>query len=108
LADGKISQSVSPLSCSGEGCNAYFIPGPLSNILFDPSVPNLNVTDYPTATSFIQFDAPGYQIEYCPIDPKDPAFTLDDCRVHGGGTLAVNICMKNVNSSLLAGISYLV
>jgi hypothetical protein len=105
LADGKTSRTVTPLSCSGESCDAYFIPGPLSIILFDPTSPNITAADYPDATSYIQQDAPGYQIDYYPID-EDPAFTLDDCRVYGISNTAFQLCLKMSNSSLLAGRAF--
>jgi hypothetical protein len=101
LADGKISTSVEPLNCSGDSCTSYFLPGPLSIVQFDPSSPMVAPTDYPTATTFIQQDAPGYQLDFYPIGPNDPAFTSDDCRVLGVNILAVQMCLKKTNTALL-------
>ena len=104
LSDGKISHPVAPVSCSGASCHAFFLPGPTSIIRFDPTSPNITESDYPDATSFIQQNAPGYQIDFYPIDEtKDPPVTLADCRVYGLSALAIQICLKQSNSSLLAG-----
>jgi hypothetical protein len=101
LADGKISKNVAPLTCSGDSCTSYFLPGPLSIVQFDPSSPMIAPTDYPTATTFIQQDAPGYQLDFYPIGTNDPAFTSDDCRVLGVNILAIQMCLKQTNTSLL-------
>ena len=106
LADGKVSRSVTPLGCSGERCSSFFLPGPLSTVLFDPDMPNITESDSPAATYFIQNDAPGYQVDFQPIDEnKDPPIVLADCRVFGLSIAAVQICLKAANSSLLAGTS---
>jgi hypothetical protein len=106
LADGKTSRSVTPISCVGEFCAGFFIPGPLSIVLFNSTTPNIMTGDYPSATSYIQQDAPGYQIDYSPID-IDQSSAWDDCRVYGISDLAIQLCLKNSNSSLLAGTIFL-
>jgi hypothetical protein len=104
LADGKLSHPVPPINCSGNECSSFFLPGTLSTIIFDPTSPNITESDYTNAKAYIQEDAPGYQVEFYPIDEtRDPSFTLDDCRVYGTSTLAVNVCLKKSETSLLAG-----
>ena len=106
LADGKLSRPLAPLTCSGEGCVSYFLPGALSNVVFETDMANITNSDYPTATTFIQNDAPGYQIDFYPIDEsKDPPVTLDDCRVFGIPSNAIQLCLKAINNSFLAGTS---
>jgi hypothetical protein len=107
LADGKVSRAVDPISCSGESCTAFFLPGAIQNIIFDPTFPNISNADYSTATSYIQQNAPGYQIDFYPIEETDPPLTLDDCRVYGVTDVAVQVCLKKSNSSLLAGIPFI-
>jgi len=68
LADGKLSRPLAPVSCSGEGCVSYFLQETLSNVVFETEVANITNSDYPTATTFIRNDAPGYQIDFDPID----------------------------------------
>lgn len=66
---------------------------------------NITEADYPTATTFIQNDAPGYQIDFYPIDEKyDPPMTLNDCRIFGISTNAIQICLKTIDNSFLAGM----
>jgi hypothetical protein len=104
LADAKISEPVAPVSCTGLGCQGYFLPGLPSYIHFDPTTPNLTATEYPDATTFIQQNAPGYQLDFSDIDVnKDPSVTLEDCRVYGLSILALQICLKQDNNSMLAG-----
>lgn len=105
LADGKLSRPVSPLSCSGEACTSFFLPGALSTVVFEPDMPNITEVDYPTATTFIQNDAPGYQIDFYPVDENDPPLTLNDCRIFGITTNAIQICLKMTDASFLAGTS---
>lgn len=108
LADGKISQPVAPVSCTGLGCEGYFLPGLPSYIHFDPTTPNLTATEYPDATTFIQQNAPGYQLDFSDIDINtDPSVTLEDCRVYGLSILALQICLKQANNSMLAGTTAL-
>jgi len=64
-------------------------------------------SSYPEAISYIQNDAPGYQFDFYPIDTAfNPAMTMEDCRVYGYNSMALNICLKQVNdTSLLSGTS---
>ena len=104
LADGQFGSTVEPISCSGTSCTSYFLPGSLSTIIFDPTLPNITGSDYPSATSYMQNNAPGYQLDFSPMDEApDPPMTLDDCHVYGLTQIAVQVCLKKSNSSLLAG-----
>jgi len=103
LADGKVSQSVDPITCSGDLCDSYFFPGPLSIVQFNPNTSAIQNSDYPLATAFIQEDAPGYQIDFSPIESSDPSMTLDDCQVYGLSVLAFQLCLKSSRDSILAG-----
>src|SRR5947207_11936288 len=72
-------------------------------------MPNITMSDYPTATTYILNDSPGYQVDFYPIkESKDPPMTLDDCRVFGIPFDAIQICLKKSNSSLLAGMSNII
>jgi hypothetical protein len=105
LSDGKISHSIAPVSCSGPSCQGFFIPGPTSVIEFDPAQPNITDSLFPKAAAFVQYDAPGYQIDFYPIDDaKDPAITLHDCHVYGIDGLALQLCLKAFDGSFLAGL----
>jgi len=76
----------------------------MANIVLDPSQPVLTKDDYPNALAYIQDQAPGYQIDFYPIDRvNDPYMTLDDCRVYGVDFLAMQVCLKETRGSMLAG-----
>jgi hypothetical protein len=104
LSDTQRVTGVSPLACSGEACHSYFLPGSMATILLDPNEPAITPLTYPNAIAYIQNDAPGYQLDYYPVDVAAPGITLDDCRVYGLDYLALQICLKERDSSLLAGI----
>jgi hypothetical protein len=105
LTDSKRVHPIAPVHCSGEMCNSFFIPGSMPGIKFDPSQPNITKQDYSNAIAYIQEDAPGYHVEFYPIDTEnDPSLSLSDCRVYGISFMAVQVCLKKVNHSMLAGI----
>jgi hypothetical protein len=100
------SHVVPPTSCSGKKCNAFFFPAPISLLKFLPNSRNVSTMDSPLATTFIEKNSPGYQIEFSPIDSTmDPAITLEDCQVFGIPFMAFQFCLKQSNDSksLLAG-----
>ncbi len=100
------SHAVAPTTCSGDKCKAFFFSSPLSLLKFLPNSPNVSTTDSPLATTFVEKNSPGYQIEFSPIDiGKDPLITLSDCRVFGIPILAFQLCLKETNDSrsLIAG-----
>lgn len=104
LSDGKVARSVAPISCSDPSCQAFFIPGPTSVIQFDPAQPNITASLLPAASAVIQYDAPGYQIDFSPIDYQNaPPITLEDCHLYGIDGLAMQLCLKDFNGSIIAG-----
>jgi hypothetical protein len=104
LSDSQRTIGVPPVSCSGDTCHSYFLPGSMAAILLDPNLPAITPATYPDAVAYIQNDAPGYQLDYYPVDVDAPGITLDDCRVYGLDNLALQICLKNGESSLVAGM----
>jgi hypothetical protein len=104
LTDNKRVKPVAPLNCSGNMCNSFFIPGSMTTLQFDPQLPPITQDSYPEANSLIQNDAPGYQVEFKPIDAnQDPPMLTTDCRVYGISIMAIQICLKKVDSSIMAG-----
>jgi hypothetical protein len=100
---------VSPVSCSGDFCQSFYFPGPISLVKFQPGTPEITSADCPPATTFVQKNSPGYQIEFYPIDSSVTfPFGLDDCRVLGISLLALQICLKKIHSStFMAGSLFL-
>ena len=97
------SYPVTPLNCPDPtvNCQAYYFPGPLSVIKFPHGEAIVSSTDSPAATTLIEKNAPGFQIEF--DDTKAPNFTLADCRVFGVPMLAIQVCLKEENDSFIAG-----
>src|SRR5271156_837147 len=106
LTDVKRVKPVAPIACTDTNyCNSYFIPGSMSSIVLDPNQTVLSQNDYPGALASIQDNAPGYQLDFYPIDRvNDPYMTLDDCQLYGVDFLAFQVCLKEVpGGSMLAG-----
>jgi hypothetical protein len=108
LSDSLSVQPATPLNCSGDQCQSFFFPGSMRNILLDPKLPPIGSSEYPGAISYMQNDAPGYQIDYSPVDPIDSPLGLTDCRVYGIEIMAIQICLKKSNNSLLAGTTHFI
>lgn len=103
LTDTQNVRTIEPLNCSGSQCSSYFMPGRAATIVSDPSGPAITTTNFTDALSLIQKDAPGYQIEFAPIQSVNQPMTLGDCHLYGYPAVAVQICLMKANSSFLAG-----
>lgn len=106
LSDTRNVRVVEPLSCpQGQVCTSYFLPGSPGKIVPDLSQPDLTPENFTNAISFIQHDAPGYQLDFSPIQSDVPPMVLSDCRLYGTSQFALEICLKSVNTSFIAGTS---
>ena len=104
LTDNKRVRPTSPINCSTSDCLSYFMPGSLSSVVLDPSLPPIPATQYPKAISYITNNAPGYQIDFQKIDRvNDPNLMMSDCRLYGWEATAIQICLKTDGHSILAG-----
>jgi len=57
---------------------------------------------YPDAAAVLQWDAPGYQIEFdSTVDGIE--LSLNDCKVYGDSEIAIASCLKQLNNSLIIG-----
>jgi len=85
-------------------CSSYFCPGGLPQIsLANQSNFALPLEYYPDADAVLQWDAPGYQIEFdSTIDGLE--LSLNDCELYGDSKIAIVSCVKQLNSSLIVGI----
>jgi hypothetical protein len=104
LIDGKSAIPIPPPSnCTSDKCSSYFMPGYITSVNYTEGY-NLTDSNYTNADTFITIDAPGYQLDFGPLEPDDPPVTLQDCRVYGYNELAVEICLKKTdNSTFIAG-----
>jgi len=65
IPNSKYVVPIDPISCSGSGYNTYFAPGGIEDILLENYTnPEIPLEYYPEADSYLQKDAPGYQIEF--------------------------------------------
>jgi len=106
FSDTRNVRVVKPLSCPpGEACNSYFMPGNPSNLVPDDSQPQITTDNFTDATSFIQYDAPGYQLDFSPIESDDPPMYWGNCKRYGAKDIAIELCLQTVNASIMAGNS---
>jgi len=103
IPNSKYVVPIDPISCSGSGCNAYFAPGGLEDILLENYTnPEIPLEYYPEADSYLQKDAPGYQIEF-DSSVAGLELSVDDCRVYGTQDLAIAVCIKSDKDSIVMG-----
>ena len=102
MTNSAILTSTPPLTCSDPACFSCFLPGGMGIVEFDTNLPTIGKDNFSDATAFVVNDAPGFQIEYSPID-GDLVLEEDDCRVYGTDTVALQICVKQTASGLVGG-----
>jgi hypothetical protein len=97
---------VAPVRCVGAACQSLFFSSPLSTVKFHNET-TITGSDSPSATSFILKNAPGYQIEFHPMDKStNLGLTFQNCRVFGIPIVAVQVCLRKTNdTALIAGKS---
>jgi len=105
FSDTKSVTAVDPLNCaSRDTCSSYFMPGTPEKLVSDQSQPSITTDNFTQAVSFIQHDAPGFQIDFFPVDLDDPPISLQgDCKLYGVSNIAIQICLKAVNNAFVAG-----
>jgi len=111
LGSSNLVTGVDPVSCSGSNCTSIFLPGGIFNArrVEPPGYPNLNISLLAdnlltTASAVIINSAPGYQVEFTPLD-EDFTFFRNNCTMYGQtGSVGFYVCLASYNSSLMAGI----
>lgn len=107
LANSQFVTGIEPVSCTGSDCTAIFLPGGLGTVRLQTSNLNvtfLNGTNLPDSSAVIINNAPGYQVEFFPIDPSY-LFDPHDCSIYGEEREdGFQVCVASENSSLLAGM----
>jgi hypothetical protein len=96
---------VAPLdSCpAGEQCSSYFLPGGMDFTSLPMSVSDSS--QYPDATVYVQYDAPGYQISFQTLeDNPQISLSTSDCHFYGASNTAVQVCVKQNSSNLVTGM----
>jgi hypothetical protein len=105
LKDTSLTTQISPINCSSSSCVSYFMPGPISYIAYDRTLPQLP-NNFSDADVLVVNDAPGYQIEFVPV-AADVQLSLSDCRVYGMPYGAIGICLQAQEDGLVGGNFFL-
>ena len=106
FSDTRNVRTLEPLNCPpGEACSSYFLPGTPEKLVAGFTQLQITTENFTDATWFIQHDAPGYQIDFSAIEREVPPMHVSDCKLYGASSSAVQICLKSVNTSFMAGTS---
>lgn len=106
LGTSKFVTGISSTTCNSEDCTAVFLPGGIETVRLQTT--NLNVTLLNGTTlggtsTILISDAPGYQLEFFPIDPNY-LFDPHNCTIYGEGREdGIQLCMASDNYTILAG-----
>jgi hypothetical protein len=104
MTDQAVITLIPPVICSGSFCQSYFLPGPMTTVVYDPDLPPVTKDNFSEANALIVYDAPGYQIEYSAVTDADPKLSVDDdCRLYGFAWSAFFICIKQAEVGLITG-----
>jgi hypothetical protein len=99
---------IDPVSCSGSNCTAVFLPGGIQltrrlDVLNGTSL-NLNATVLDGAPAVLINDAPGYQVEFFPIEADFSFQPSTDCATFGETRgQGLRLCVASNNSTIVAG-----
>lgn len=104
LSDSKFSQGIGPVSCSGDDCFSYFLPGGIENVRMWND--NLNTTLLSTkllnnAPVVLINDAPGYQLDFLTVDSGFVFNRTSDCMTFYGQNYGDGLyfCVAQSNSN---------
>jgi hypothetical protein len=106
LATSKYVTGISSSTCKGNDCTAVFLPGGVE--IARMRTRNLNSTllsgtQFSDSPAIIISNAPGYQLEFFPIEPGY-VFDPDNCTIFGKERgQGFMLCLASNQSTLLAG-----
>src|SRR5204863_125623 len=108
ITDPWVVTGIPPKTCSGRDCSAVFLPGGLESVYLEPQEERdhanfFNQQQSDDFTSVLVYDAPGYQVEFSPIE-SNYTFNPEDCKTYGetAGD-GFYICFATRGPDLLAG-----
>jgi hypothetical protein len=110
LSDPRFATGVSPVSCSGSNCTSFFLPGGLDLVrLTGPhGGPNSTLFDhdqFDDSTAILTHNAPGYQLEFSPIEGGSPFNVTTDCTAYGKSTgNGLFMCLTSNGTRIYAGM----
>lgn len=100
---------MSPVSCSGLNCTSVFLPGGLllarrTDKTLNGTLLNLNASLLNTGQAILINNAPGYQMEFFPIDDDFSFNAATDCATYGQSRGdGLHVCFGSNNSTLVVG-----
>ncbi|KAI9786498.1 MAG: hypothetical protein M1839_006958 [Geoglossum umbratile] len=109
LTDSTFAVGVPPLACRGNDCSSFFLPGGLRQVRlqnrdFNSSLFNTQQPDGPT--SVLIHNAPGYQLEFSPVEANHTFNSETDCTIYGKATgVGIFLCLASSETKILAGWS---
>jgi hypothetical protein len=107
LTDSTLAVGVPPLACRGNNCSSFFLPGGLRQVRlqnqdFSSSLFNTQQPDGPT--SVLVHNAPGYQLEFSPIEANHTFNSETDCTTYGESTgVGIHLCIASRGTKIQAG-----
>lgn len=108
ITDPRVVTGIPPKTCSGNDCSAVFLPGGLELVYLDPqeefdNTNFFNQQELDDLTSILVYDAPGFQVEFSPVE-SNYTFDPEDCKMYGETVRdGFYICLASRGSDLLAG-----
>jgi hypothetical protein len=100
---------MSPVSCTGLNCTSVFIPGGLllarrTDEVFNGTLLNMNASLLNTGQAVLINNAPGYQLEFFPVDDDFSFNATTDCTTYGQSRGdGLHLCIGSNNSTLAVG-----
>lgn len=107
LTDSTFVTGIPPSTCSGENCSSFFLPGGLRQVRLQGQEFNsslFNGQQPEDSSSVLIHDAPGYQLEFSPIERNYTFDSGTDCTTYGQTTgLGLHLCIASSGPRILAG-----
>ena len=100
---------MTPISCSGLNCTSAFLPGGLllarrTAETLNGTLLNLNASLLNTGQAILINNAPGYQLEFFPVDDGFSFNAETDCGTYGQSRGdGLHVCFGSNNSTLVVG-----
>lgn len=100
---------MTPIGCSGINCTSVFLPGGLllarrTDETLNGTLLNLNASLLNTGQAVLINNAPGYQLEFFPVDDDFSFNAVTDCATYGQSRGdGLHLCFGLNNSTLVIG-----
>ena len=85
-----------------DGYLSYILPGSLDDIILTATSQKLILSLPENVNWFIAKEAPVYQLDYLDF-PQSFTFSGSDCQVYASPSDALQLCMTNMDETLVAG-----